>query len=133
MKKKWSKSWRSSKQPRKQRKYVANAPLHIKRKFLSARLSKELIKKYNRKNIPIRKGDRVKVMRGQFKKHTGKVSRTNLRRTKIYVEGVENIRKDGTKAFYPLHPSNLMILELDLEDKKRLKSLERKIKGETKK
>ncbi|MBU2406429.1 MAG: 60S ribosomal protein L26, partial [Nanoarchaeota archaeon] len=42
---------------------------------------------------------------------------------------IENIRKDGTKAFYPIHPSNLMITELFLEDKKRKDALERKQNG----
>ena len=43
MKKIFSKHWKSSKQPRKQRKYRAKAPLHIKRKLLNVNLSKELM------------------------------------------------------------------------------------------
>ncbi|MCW1309534.1 MAG: 60S ribosomal protein L26, partial [Candidatus Nanoarchaeia archaeon] len=35
----WSKKWKSSKKPSKQRKYRYNAPLHIRRKFLSVNLS----------------------------------------------------------------------------------------------
>ena len=34
MKRKYSSSWKSSKQPRKQRKYRQNAPLHIKQKLV---------------------------------------------------------------------------------------------------
>jgi large subunit ribosomal protein L24 len=68
MKKKWSKTWKSSKQPRKQRKYRHNAPLHIKHKFLSASLSKDLKKKYNIRNISLRKGDRVKNYDGAIQK-----------------------------------------------------------------
>ncbi len=62
MKKKFSDKWKASKLPRKQRKYLANAPLHIKRKFLSANLSKELRKKHGKRSIPIRKGDTVRIM-----------------------------------------------------------------------
>ena len=134
MKKLWSKSWKSSKQPRKQRKYIANAPLHIKKNFMSTHLSKDLQKKYSRRNIPIRKGDRVKILRGQFKKTIGKIDSVDLKKLRVYIEGVQNIKKDGTKTSYPIHPSNLLILELNLEDKKRRKILERKTKAkETKK
>ncbi len=62
MKRKFSKSWKSSKQPRKQRKYAANAPLHLKRKLLSVNLSKDLRKKYGKRNMMIRKEDVVKIM-----------------------------------------------------------------------
>ena len=124
--KKWSKTWKSSKQPRKQRKYRYNAPLHIKRKFLSVHLSKDLIKKYHKRNIPIKKGDKVKIMVGQFKEKSGKVMGVNTKLSKVFVEGIENLRKDGTKSYYPIHASNLLITDLNLEDKKRVKSLERK-------
>ena len=48
MKKKFSESWKSSKQVRKQRKYRYNAPLHIKQKFVNVHLAKELRKKYKK-------------------------------------------------------------------------------------
>ncbi len=125
MKKKWSKHWKSSKQPTKQRKYRYNAPLHIKHKFLSAQLSKDLRKKYNKRNIPLRKGDRVKVMVGQFKNTIGKIEKVDLKKSKVYIEGIQLSKRDGTKVYYPIHPSNVKILELNLSDKKRKKLLEK--------
>ena len=119
MKLKFSKNWIKSKQPRKQRKYLANAPIHIRKRFIVSTFSEELRKKYTRRNFRLRKGDKVKIMKGQFKNRIGKVERINIKQRKIYIQGIENIRKDGTKAFYPIHPSNLMITELFLEDKKR--------------
>jgi len=53
MKSKFSAHWKSSKQTRKQRKYRANAPIHVQRKLLSANLSKELRKKYEKRDFPI--------------------------------------------------------------------------------
>ena len=126
MKTKFSSSWKSSIQPRKQRKYRYNAPLHIKQKFVNVHLSKELRKKHNKRNMGLRKGDKVKVMRGQFKKKEGKVEQVNLKKTLVYVEGIEITKKDGTKTRYPIHPSNLMVTELNMDDKMRQKSLERK-------
>ncbi|MFH0936324.1 MAG: 50S ribosomal protein L24 [Candidatus Woesearchaeota archaeon] len=125
MKIKWSKHWKSSKQRRKQRKYRYNAPLHVRKKFLSVNLSKDLKKRYNTRNISLRKGDKVKVVRGQFKKHIGKVESLNYKKIRVYIEGINAVKKDGTKKFIPINPSNLMITELNLDDKERKKILER--------
>ncbi len=120
MKQKFRKSWKSSRQPRKQKKYAANAPLHIKRKFTSANLSKELRKKHNRRNIPLRKGDEVMIMRGEFKKKKGKVTKVMLKISKIIVDGIQKKKKDGSKIDIKMEPSNLQIIGLNLDDKRRL-------------
>jgi len=126
MKSKWNNKWNRSIQPRKQRKYIYNAPLSTRKKFVSAHMSKELREKYRKRNIGLRKGDKVKIMRGQFKDLTGKVEKVNLRKLKIYVENIKIEKNDGTMSLYPLSPSNLMIIELNLDDKKRIKALKRK-------
>lgn len=130
MKKLFSKAWKASKSPRKQRKYRYNAPLNVKRKFLSTLLSKELRKKHLIRNIPVRSGDKVKILRGQFRKKTGKIDKVDVKKTRIYVEGIEQIKKDGSKSLIPINPSNAMITELNLEDKRRKKSIERRAKGD---
>jgi large subunit ribosomal protein L24 len=122
MKKKFSKHWKSSIQPRKQRKYIANAPLHIKRKFLSTNLSKELRKKYGKRNIPLKKGDVVKIIKGKFKGKQGKVNEIKTKALKVFVEGMQIKKQDGSKANVPLKPANLQIVELNL-DSRRSKSL----------
>jgi len=122
MKKEFSTAWKSSKQPRKQRKYVAKAPLHIKKKFVSVNLSKDLRKKHEKRNLPVRKEDVVKVKRGKFKGKQGKVLSVKLKMQKITVEGIQIKKLDGSKVNVNLRPSNLQIIELNLEDKKRLKN-----------
>lgn len=129
--KKWSRKWKSSKQPRKQRKYRKNAPLHIRHKLVSVHLSKELQKKYKRRSFPVRKGDEVEIMRGNYKKKTGKVSRVDLKKMKVYIEGITRKKVAGTEVQVPFHPSNLRIISL-FEDKKRLKALNRTLKKEVK-
>ncbi|HLC63467.1 MAG TPA: 50S ribosomal protein L24 [Candidatus Nanoarchaeia archaeon] len=119
MKKEFSHSWISSRKPRKQRKYRHNAPLNLRHKMLSSHLSKELKKKYGIRNLQIRKGDLVKIVRGQYKKKTGKVERISITRYKVYVSGAEHVKKSGEKASYPIDPSNLIITELNLDDKQR--------------
>jgi large subunit ribosomal protein L24 len=128
----WSKHWKSSKQPKKQRKYVYHAPLHVRHKFFSAHLSKELRERYNRRSFPLRRGDEVEVMRGEFKKKTGKVSRVDLKEVKVYIDGITRKKVDGSEVQVPFHPSNLKIINLNLEDKKRLKALTRTVKKEEK-
>lgn len=119
-----------SKRPGKQRKFLFTAPLHIRRKLLAAHLSKELRQKYKTRSLPVRKGDEVEVMRGKFKKKKGKISKVNLKKYKVYIEGMTVKRTDGTERQAPIHPSNLKIINLNLEDKLRVKSIERKTKKE---
>jgi large subunit ribosomal protein L24 len=122
MKKKFSTHWISSKQPRKQRKYRANAPLHLKKKFVSVGLSKPLREKHGKRNLPVRKGDTVKIMVGKFRKKQGKVLEVKTKTGKIYVEGVQGKKADASKVNIPLQSSNLQIVELNLDDKKRIKT-----------
>jgi large subunit ribosomal protein L24 len=124
----WSKKWKSSTKPKKQRKYRYNAPFHIKRKFLSTNLSKDLRKKYKRRSFPLRKGDEIEVMRGEFKKKKGRVNRVNVKESKVYIDGITRKKVDGSDISVPIHPSNLMITDLDLKDEKRLKALNRRVK-----
>ena len=115
-----------SRQPRKQRRAYYRAPLHVRQKLMSATLSPELREKYGVRSLPVRAGDKVKVMRGDFKGHVGKVVKVDLRRYRIYIDGVTIKKSDGTPVFRPIHPSNVMIVELDLSDPWRKKILERR-------
>ncbi|TAL57866.1 MAG: 50S ribosomal protein L24 [Nanoarchaeota archaeon] len=120
MKTKFSSSWKSSLHPRKQRKYRANSPLHIRASFVSAHLSKDLRLKLKRRSLPLRENDTVKVIRGQFKGKTGKIRVVMRNREKIIVEGVEQSKRDGSKTPVPVHASNILLIDL-VADKKRIK------------
>ena len=133
MKREFSTHWIGSKQPRKQRKFRARAPLHVLRKFLSANLSKDLRKKYSRRSFPLRKGDVVRIMRGSFKKQKGKIEIVDIKRTRVVIEKIRRSKKDGTKVAVYFSPSKLQIQELNLDDKARMKSIGRKMKGEIEK
>ncbi|GAA0127892.1 large subunit ribosomal protein L24 [Methanococcus maripaludis] len=112
----------NSKQPRKQRKALYNAPLHLRNSVMSAMLAKELKEKYAKNTLPVKKGDTVKVLRGNFKGIEGEVSKVDYAGYKIIVEGVVNKKQDGTETAYPIHPSNVMITKLDESDEKRFKN-----------
>ena len=119
-----STSWKKSVQPRKQRKFAYNAPLHIKQKMLHLHLSKPLREKYGIRNLQVRKGDKVSVLRGNFKRKEGTVEKVNLKSGKVYINGIERVKKDNSKVMVPFTPSNLMITVLDTKDKKRKNKLE---------
>lgn len=123
MKQQFSTSWKASKQPRKQRKYLAKAPLHLRKKFVSVNLTKELRKKYGKRNVPLRKGDKVKVRKGKFKGKQEKVMRINRKNLKVYLENIQIKKQDGSKANVPIRSANLQIVELNLEDKKRISKI----------
>jgi large subunit ribosomal protein L24 len=112
--------WKSSKRVAKQRKYVFNAPLHIRGKFLSASVSSELQKKHNVKTLRVKKGDKVKVLRGQFKGLLAQVESVDTQSSRVFLPKAEIIKKDGAKVKYPIHASNVQIVELGGNDKRRL-------------
>ncbi|MDO8556698.1 MAG: 50S ribosomal protein L24 [Nanoarchaeota archaeon] len=122
--KKFVSSWKSSSSPRKKRKYQAQAPLHIKRHFLGAHLAKPLRVKLKIRSVAVRKGDAVKILRGQFAGKSGKVENVDTRRSRVFIDVAFMLKRDGSKVFYPLHPSNLLVTELMLDDKWRKRSLE---------
>ena len=89
--------------------------------FVVERLAKDLQKKYKTRSMRLRKGDTVKIMRGDFKKKSGKIERLNIKDEKVYITGIELIKKEGGKVLRPLKPSNLLIQELETSDKRRFK------------
>jgi large subunit ribosomal protein L24 len=125
MKKKWSNKWSASVQPRKQRKFRHNAPLHVRQKLVSAHLSQDLRKKFGKRSIPIRKNDDIVVKRGSFKGTRGSVSRVDLMKGKVYLEEIKVKKVDGSEVHRPLEPSNLVITKINLDDKRRQAIMER--------
>ena len=111
-----------SKQPRKQRKALYNAPAHARGKHLSAALSKDLRAKLGKRSLPIRTGDKVSVVRGDFKGHEGEVLSVDYTSYKVTIDEVTLSKPDGTATFLPVDPSNLVIIDADLKDERRIKN-----------
>jgi large subunit ribosomal protein L24 len=107
------------KDPRKQRKRLYNAPAHVRHKLMAAPLSPELVKSKGVKSLPVRKGDTVRVVRGDHLGFEGKVNRVDLKKYRIFLEGLTREKVDGTNIFVAVHPSKVMIRNLKLDDKWR--------------
>lgn len=115
-----------TKNRRKQRKSRFTTPLHLKNKLMGCHLSKELRKKYEQRSITLRKGDTVKILRGQFRGKTGKVEEVDTKKGRVAVKGIEVIKKDGNKSYFKINVSNLMIMEAVTEDKRRFREAKKK-------
>ncbi|MEM2282106.1 MAG: 50S ribosomal protein L24 [Candidatus Hadarchaeales archaeon] len=107
-----------SAQPRKQRMRLYHAPLHARGKFLHAPLSRELRAKIGKRALRVRKGDRVRVVKGDFKGLEGEVLSVDTKRGRVTVQGASVRKADGTEVPLSIHTSNLLILRL-AEDKRR--------------
>ncbi len=116
------------KDPRKQRKRLYNAPAHIRHKLMAAPLAPELIRSKGVKTLPVKKGDTVRVVRGDHIGFEGKISRVDMKRYRIFLEGLTREKVDGTNIFVSVHPSKVMIKNLKLDDKWRKAIVERKKK-----
>ncbi|KAJ3118524.1 60S ribosomal protein L26B [Phlyctochytrium bullatum] len=110
---------------RKSRKAHLAAPSNIRRKIMSASLSKELKDKYHVRSVPIRKDDEVTIVRGSHKGRTGKVVEVYRRKWVIHIDKVVREKVNGASVPLGIDPSKVQITSLKL-DKDRQALLDRK-------
>mmetsp|Transcript_50851 Transcript_50851/g.142322 ORF Transcript_50851/g.142322 Transcript_50851/m.142322 type:complete len:138 (-) Transcript_50851:128-541(-) len=110
---------------RKSRKAHFTAPSHIRRKLMSAPLSKDLRTKYAVRSIPIRRDDEVMIVRGHYHDREGKVTQVYRKKWRIHVERVTRDKANGQTVPVGIHPSKVVITKIKL-DKDRKALLDRK-------
>ena len=91
---------------------------------MSSSLSHALRKEFNKRSIPVRKDDEVKVIRGTHKGKEGKVTNVYRKKWCIYVEKISREKMDGKTVSIPIDPSNVVITKLKM-DKSRKEILSR--------
>jgi large subunit ribosomal protein L24 len=84
-------------------------------------LSVELRTTYGRRSVPVRTGDTVRIVRGDFSGVEGKVSDIDTTRQRLFVEGVTREKVAGTSE--KVHCTKIMITRLNLDDKWRADAL----------
>ena len=109
----------SSKSPRKNRRRVRNAPMHERKKLLKARLDEFLQEEYGLRSLVVKKGDLVRIMRGQFRDTEGKVTMVSYKTVRVFLDNATITKADGKEASVPIHPSNLMLVKLELDDERK--------------
>ena len=100
-------------------------------KNMNVHLSKDLISKYGIKNFTVRKGDMVRIVRGDAEKDEklnivgkeGKVIKIMTDKGKVVVENINIAKSDGKMKPRKLDPSALVLTKIVLEDKKRKERL----------
>jgi len=95
--------------------------------MMSAHLSESYLEDRKRKfprAVPVRKGDIVKVLRGDDAGKEGKVASVDYRDFRITIEGITHAKSDGTQVAKAIHPSNVIITKLDETDPLRLRRFE---------
>jgi large subunit ribosomal protein L24 len=107
---------------RKRMMYTASS--HLLSKQLGSHLSKDLKDKYHCKSLRVVEGDSVKVLRGEFKGIEGKVTNVSTEKRGIAIEGIKREKLKGGNVDIYIHPSNVIITSLNLEDKWRQSKLE---------
>ena len=113
-----------TRQPRKQRKRQAQAPLHERHRQVRATLSDDLREEHGTRNVRVNAGDEVEVLRGDAAGETGEVLAVDLKAGTVSVEGVTVEKADGEEVPRPLDASNLRVTDLDLSDDRRRDRLE---------
>ncbi|MFW9845194.1 MAG: 50S ribosomal protein L24 [Candidatus Thorarchaeota archaeon] len=109
----------SPKAPKKQRRRIYKSPLHSHKKMLKCRLDEFLREEYGLRSLVLKKGDLVRVMRGQFRDTESKVVRIDHRNVRVYLESATTTKADGKEAQIPVHPSNLMLVKLEFDDDRK--------------
>jgi large subunit ribosomal protein L26e len=141
---KYNKDLHSSR--RKARKAHFSAPSNVRRRLMSAGLSKELRTKHKVRSMPVRKGDEVRIVRGTYANREGKILHSYRKKWVIHIEKITRDKANGKTPpqrshFYMyrflrpgqtvnvgIHPSKVVITKLKI-DKDRTNLLERKRVG----
>jgi large subunit ribosomal protein L24 len=105
-----------SKKPGKQRKALFNYKNNHRSKLLSTRVADFVREEYGIKALPLRVGDDVRVVKGEFKDFEGEVIEitSNLR---AKIKEVTFDKADGTEFHPTIHISKLIITKLSKEKK----------------
>ncbi len=114
--------------PSKQRKNLYAMPYHKRKVNLVAPVSDELEKEYGTGRISVKKGDTVKVVRGEHSGFEGKIAAVDTRNGRVAIEGLTRKKADGTPIYIWIHASKVITTKLDLADSKRKDLVERKRK-----
>jgi large subunit ribosomal protein L24 len=106
----------TSRLPRQQRKAQYNADLFERHRRMSVALSQELRRRYGRRNLPVRKGDTVRVLSGSYVGREERVAKVNLQKYSVTLDNVTGKTADAKLKPLPIRPSHLVLTKLNLAD-----------------
>ena len=124
----------NSKKPSKQRRALRKLKNHQVSKMFTVPLSKELQAEWGIKRLPLRQGDTVRVVKGDFVDIEGEVLDKNKKSLTVTIEECTIEKRDGSEYYVPIPPSKLLLTKFSgkkdrIEDPwRRDKMIERKQK-----
>lgn len=101
---------------------------HLTYKSCAVRLGRELRAKYGFRNLPVKVGDRVIIIKGDYKGVEGDVNRVSRGRGRVYVSGVYRENARGEQRLIPIPVNSVILIKVDEKDKWRQRIIERKHK-----
>lgn len=104
---------------------IGIVPKHMTERMLRSPLSRALREKYGRRNVRVIAGDTIKVMRGEYSGIEGKVEKVNMKRGSLAIEGIQREKVRGGNVKVEINSTNVVVTDLDLDDKLRLALIQR--------
>src|SRR5919106_2711806 len=104
---------------------MLHVPKHVRDAMICSSLADNLREQYTRKSVRVKKGDNVRVMRGEYTGIEGKVEKVNTRRGTLSIEGVQREKVRGGNVKVQIHSSNVRVSGLNLDDKYRQNKIRR--------
>jgi large subunit ribosomal protein L24 len=111
---------------------IGIVPKHMTERMLRSPLSRALREKYGRRNVRVIAGDTIKVMRGEYSGIEGKVEKVNMKRGTLAIEGIQREKVRGGNVKVEINSTNVVVTDLDLDDKLRQALIQRILESEKK-
>lgn len=106
-------------------KLIGVAPKQLAERKLRSPLSRALREKYGRRNLRVIAGDTIKVVRGEYSGIEGKIEKVNMKRGSLAIEGIQREKVRGGNVKVEINSTNVIITDLDLDDKYRQALIDR--------
>ena len=92
---------------------------HVRDSSVCSSLKDSLRQQYKIRSVRVVKGDSVKVMRGEYAGVEGKVEKVDTKRGTLSIEGIQREKVRGGNVKVQIHASNVIVMSLHLDDKRR--------------
>ena len=104
---------------------IGIVPKHLTERRLRSPLSRALREKYGRRNVRVIAGDTIKVIRGEYSGIEGKIEKINMKRGSLAIEGIQREKVRGGNVKVEINSTNVIVTDLDLDDKYRQALIQR--------
>lgn len=99
-----------------------NPSYSLRSKLMSSHLAADLRKNNHIRSVRVVPGDSVKITRGEYRDVTGKVDKVDPSKG-VVISGTKKEKMAGEKFDVYIHPSNLLVTALNMDDKRRSKRI----------